>query len=70
MSRNLKDVKRGFYEYVSDKGKRRENVVPFLMRLDMEKFEVIKTAFLSVCTGKIVLQKSTILETREKIRSN
>lgn len=39
------------------------------MRLDMEKFEVVNSAFASVCTVKIVRQKLTILETREKVWS-
>lgn len=67
MTRNVKDIKNGFCEYVGDKSKGKKNVVPFLMKLDMEKFEVMTTALVSVCTGKIVLQKSTILETREKV---
>lgn len=67
MARDVKDIKKGFYEYVGDKGKRKDNVVLFLMRLDMEKFEFINTAFVSVYTAIIVLQKSTILDTREKV---
>lgn len=69
MTRNVKDIKNYFCEYVGDKGNGKENFLPFLIRLDMEKFEVMTTALVSVCSDKIVLQKSTILETREKVWS-
>lgn len=69
MTRNVKDIKNYFCEYVGDKGNGKENFLPFLIRLDMEKFEVMTTALVSVCSDKILLQKSTILETREKVWS-
>ncbi|GAB0209462.1 mitochondrial enolase superfamily member 1 [Grus japonensis] len=58
LARDVKDHKKSFYSYVSDKRRTRENVGPLrnetgdLVTQDMGKAEVLKDFFASVFTGK------------------
>ncbi|GAB0205919.1 hypothetical protein GRJ2_003057500 [Grus japonensis] len=58
LARDVKDNKKSFYRYVSDKRRTRENVGPLqnetgdLVSQDMEKAEVFNDSFASVFTGK------------------
>ncbi|KAK4810525.1 hypothetical protein QYF61_004488 [Mycteria americana] len=71
-ARDVKGNKKGFYEYIGDKRKTRENVVPLLNEMghlvlqDMEKAEVQNAFFASVFTSKTGLQESQAPETRGK----
>lgn len=54
LSRNAKDIKKGFYRYIGDKKKSRENMGPLLNEMgdlvtqDMEKAGELNAAFASV----------------------
>ncbi|KAK4806831.1 hypothetical protein QYF61_005627 [Mycteria americana] len=75
IARDGKDNKKGFYRYISRKGKTRENVGPLLNEMgdlvtqDMEKAEVLNVSFASVFTSKTGLQESQVPEPRGKVWS-
>jgi len=64
LARDVKDKKKGFYEYIGDKTKSRENVGSLLNKAgdlvthDMEKVEVPNAAFASAFASKNGLQES------------
>ncbi|GAB0206869.1 mitochondrial enolase superfamily member 1 [Grus japonensis] len=72
LARDVKDNKKGFYKYISDKRKARENVglllngAGALVTQDMEKSEVLNAAFASVYSSKTGLQESQVPETKAK----
>jgi len=65
-----KDNRKGFYRYIGDKRKTKENVGSLLSKMwelvtqNMEKAEVLNAAFAPVFPSKTSLQESRVPETR------
>ncbi|GAB0182873.1 mitochondrial enolase superfamily member 1 [Grus japonensis] len=70
LARDVKDNKKSFYRYVSDKRRTRENVGPLqnktgdLVTQAMEKAEVLNDFFASVFTGKCLSHIAQVAEGR------
>ncbi|GAB0195609.1 mitochondrial enolase superfamily member 1 [Grus japonensis] len=71
LARDVKDNKKSFYRYVSDKRRMRENVGPLrnetgdLVTQDMEKAEVLNDFFASVLTGRCLSHTAQVTEGRD-----
>ena len=72
MARDVKNNKKGFFNYISSKRKTRDNVGPLLNEVgvivteDVEKAELLNAAFASVLSSKAGPQESQAMEVREE----
>jgi len=72
LARDVKDNKKGFFNYISSKRKTRDNVGPLLnevsvlVKEDTEKAELLTAFIASVFTAKAGPQASQALEVREE----